>query len=237
MIRRILVAIGAAFVAVVLMGGAASALPAPHTSGNRTPAAATASGPNVTCVKASVTFTHPTLGTFESSTSGEPCTVQLSSWSVPDTYNGKGAADPSSKPQALFDRVTATLTGEGSTVTVMLPPSRWCQIDYRAAGGTYLYGHIVECHPTPKPTPSITVTPKPPVVNCAAGQHKSHGKCVTDGKPSTSSTPAPSPTALAFTGASVREPLLIAGSLVGLGGLVLLPLPWARFTRLARRRH
>lgn len=120
-------------------------------------AAEAGTGPDVTCAKASVTFTQTGIASFPSSTSGDACTVQLSSWSVPDTYDGKGY-DASAKPQTLFDRTTATLTGETSTVSVKIPASRWCQIDYRAAGGKYLYGRIVECHAL------ATVTPKPPIV-------------------------------------------------------------------------
>lgn len=136
-------------------------------------AAQAGTGPNVTCPKGSVTGTMPTaLGVFQSSSSAGPCTVQLSSWSVPDTYDGKGYG-PSAKPQVLFDRVTATLTGQTSTVAVKLPASRWCQIDYRAANGTYLYGRIVECHPT------AVVHGKPPVVSPPAHHahhHKPHAR-------------------------------------------------------------
>jgi hypothetical protein len=159
--------------------------------------------PNVTCAKASVTFTQTGIATFPSSTTGDDCTVQLSSWSVPDTYDGKGF-DASAEPQVLFDRTVATLTGETQTVSVKIPPSRWCQIDYRAANGTYLYGHIVECHPI------ATVTGKPPVltppkhVTHVVTAHRTH-----------------LPKTLAFTGVNDAVYVPFALLLVLFGGLLL----------------
>lgn len=176
--------IGSALAATVLLG----------------PLAMAQASPDVTCLKASVTSTQTGLASFSSSTSGSDCTVQLSSWSVPDTYDGKGY-DASAKPQVFFDRVTATLTGQASTVSVKLPPSRWCQIDYRAANGKYLYGRIVECHPP------ITVTPKLPVVTPPKRVTKHHA------------TRTHLPKTLAFTGAPADMwPLIgISGVLVSLG--------------------
>lgn len=225
--RRMLAIIGLACVASLLVALPASAEPMPHTSGNAAPASR---GPNVTCAKSTVTATHTALGVFTASTTGEPCTVQLSSWSVPDSYDGKGY-DASAKPQVLADRVVATLTSETSTVSVKLPKSRWCQIDFRAANGTYIYGRIVECHPP------IIVTPKPPLV-CKAHQHLSHGKCVTSSKPKPHTTPA---ARVRLTSASVDTLPRTGGApwLLGLLGCVALAgglsLRFARWTRSARR--
>lgn len=192
--------IGLALAGAVLIGGPAVTAQA-------------ATGPNVTCAKSSVTSSQSGLASFASSTSGKPCTVQLSSWSVPDTYDGKGY-DASAKPQKLFDRTVATLTGTPSTVAVKLPPSHWCQIDYRAADGTYIYGRIVECHPT------ATVTPKPPITNCAKGTHKSHGKCVATAtrKPSEPVADVVRPAQLAYTASPFDLSKYVEG---GVGALLL----------------
>lgn len=229
MIRRILIAIGVACAATAL-ALPANAAPMPHTSGNSV--AQTASGPKVTCPKASVHFTQTGIASFTMATSTPRCTVQLSSWAVPDTYDGKGY-DASAKPQTLVDRAVASLTADPQPVSVKVPASHWCQIDLRAANGTYLYGRIVECHPT------ATVTPKPPVLNCSAHQHKSHGKCVANvvSKPKPSNTPA---ARVRITQASAELPrtggfdyvLGIIGCLAVMFGLSL---RFARFTRAARR--
>lgn len=193
------------------------------------PAAAAQAAPDVTCVKASVVGISPTaLGTFVSSTTGDDCTVQLSSWSVPDTYDGKGY-DASAKPQTLFDRTVATLTGTPQTVSVKLPASRWCQIDYRAANGTYLYGRIVECHPP------VVVHPKPPVVTPPKTVHhpptarvRAHAK------------PTDLPKQLAFTGFDTHDAVLVALLLVvagvGIIAVTVLTEPARRFNRQAGQR-
>lgn len=180
-----------------------------------TPAAAAeaGTGPHVSCPKASVHSTQTGLASFESTSTAGPCTVQLSSWSVPDTYDGKGY-DASAKPQVLFDRTVATLTGTAQTVSVKLPASRWCQIDYRAANGKYLYGRIVECHPP------IKVTPKPPVITPPKTKPVTHAhtRIVTTARVR---SVAPRPAAqLAMTG-GVPWPLVELAAAFGITGTAL----------------
>lgn len=176
------------------------------------PAAAAHASPNVTCPKASVHFTQTGIASFTSSTSKPGCTVQLSSWAVPDTYDGKGY-DASAKPQTLVDRTVVTLTGDAQTVAVKVPSSRWCQIDFRAAGGTYLYGRIVECHSP------IKVTGKPPHISHPKPKAKPHHHRV----PAARVRVTPKPAAeLAMTG-GVPWPLVeLAAAFGGLGTALIL---------------
>lgn len=225
LLKRLLVALGLASFLLAASAGIASAgtntgnSPIPKsgvhgTNVGNSPQPST--GPVAPCSKSSVIGRTPVaIGEFVSSTKGDPCAVQLSIFSVPDGYNGKGAADPSAHPQKLFDRVVATLTADPQTVKVNKPPSRWCQVDYKTVGSTKvnLYGKIVECNLIG------TVTPGHPVQHPAA-HHKAKHHAKVSPKPvvytASSGQLAYTGVNLAAYGAAITFMLLSGGLLLGL---------------------
>lgn len=115
-------------------------------------------------------------------------TIYMSSYLMPDNYDGSGFGGPTSFPQTVVDTTTAVLTKgapKAVTMTVKVPdPCKSKQVDVyygpeikvvdqKGHAGQYISGGPVkgtgECTPEPTPIPLTPVTPTTPAVLPSTG--------------------------------------------------------------------
>jgi hypothetical protein len=154
-------------------------------------------------------------------------TLYFSSYTMPDTYNGKGFSNnPTASPQTVFDSasyVMAKGTTGAAKLEINLPEAcKNIQVDLYYApeittvtskghGDQYITGKIIDktadsCTPVTPDEPEPPVTPEVPVPEAQTPETP----------PAQVTVPAPVPAELPKTGSAVALPIAISGIVAGI---------------------